>query len=262
MTRIGFSYEMSLKFEEFIHNHYFTLKCFPMELKRQHILSMEHFVTESDMFCESWDGFGNKTYIGHKLGNHKEFRVSVRGEACTDWEKYDTDTNLNMCYRMYSAMTKPSVKMQKYYDVHYAHLEDKLSRYELATYIMRDLYESMIYTPNITNVDTKACEAFELGKGVCQDYAHILITYLRMAKYPSRYIAGLMEGEGQSHAWVETYCNHRWYGLDPTNNMLINDRYIVFSKGRDAKDCIINQGKFYGCGKQTQKIRAKVEVLE
>ena len=99
----------------------------------------------------------------------------------------------------------------------------------------------------------------ELGCGVCQDYSHILISLCHLAGIPARYVVGMLTGEGASHAWVEIYQDEKWYALDPTNNLIVDDEHIKISHGRDYRDCLINQGVFTGCAKQTQEIQVVVE---
>ena len=63
-----------------------------------------------------------------------------------------------------------------------------------------------------------------------------MIAMLRYLHIPCRYVAGIMENENYTHAWVEVYLENKWYGFDPTNNTEVKDSYIVFARGRDAKD--------------------------
>ena len=116
----------------------------------------------------------------------------------------------------------------------------------------------MTYRPGATTVRTTAEEALSEGMGVCQDYAHIMIALLRLLGIPARYAAGMMEGEGESHGWAEVNCRGYWYGFDPANNLLVNDRYIKISHGRDAGDCRICRGVFRNPTVQEQSVRVFV----
>ena len=59
---------------------------------------------------------------------------------------------------------------------------------------------------------------------------------------------------------AEVYLENKWYGFDPTNNTEVKDSYIVFARGRDAKDTLVNKGIYYGeCGMQKQKVHIVVE---
>jgi len=104
------------------------------------------------------------------------------------------------------------------------------------------VFRQLVYEKCVTNSETDAGEALSRGKGVCQDFAHILIGLLRGLGVPARYVTGYIEGEGDSHAWVEAFHEGRWYGLDPTHNTFVREGYIKVAHGRDAKDMRMNSG--------------------
>ena len=137
-----------------------------------------------------------------------------------------------------------------------------LTNFQKAEVLMNSLSENFTYVPGVTGVFTTAEEAFTLEKGVCQDYAHILLALCRKSRIPCKYVAGMMIGEGLTHAWVDVFEAGKWLSLDPTHNRRCDDTYIVFSRGRDAQDCSINQGVFTGGGKQTQEVRVFVEEIQ
>ncbi len=138
---------------------------------------------------------------------------------------------------------------------------DPDAAFQVCTDLMHRLHQDFSYVPGATQVRTTAEEAWGLRKGVCQDYAHIYITLLRMSGIPARYVCGLIAGEGASHAWVEALCGDRWIAFDPTNDCLAGDQYIKLGHGRDADDHGINRGIMWGGGLQTQKIWAQVEAV-
>ena len=119
--------------------------------------------------------------------------------------------------------------------------------------------EAFTYTPGSTTIKTTAEEALAQGKGVCQDYAHVMLAVCRNLGLASRYIAGMLGGEGATHAWVEIYHEGRWVGLDPTHNRLIDDNYITIAHGRDYRDCMLDIGIFSGANvTQTQWVNVSV----
>ncbi|TMF52857.1 MAG: transglutaminase family protein, partial [Chloroflexi bacterium] len=65
------------------------------------------------------------------------------------------------------------------------------------------VYQSMTYRYEVTGVRTTAAAALELGAGVCQDYAHVMLALCRTCGLPSRYVSGHLLGQGGTHAWVE-----------------------------------------------------------
>ena len=127
--------------------------------------------------------------------------------------------------------------------------------------LMKCLHEEFHYETGSTTMRTTAEEAFMQRKGVCQDYAHIMIALCHLAKIPARYVAGMMVGEGYSRAWVEILSEDVWYAFDPTHACEAKENYIKIGVGRDAEDCMINKGILKGGGSQTQEIRVLVEEL-
>lgn len=88
--------------------------------------------------------------------------------------------------------------------------------------LMEAVYRHMSYVPGATDIHTTAAQALRGGKGVCQDYTHILLSMCRMAGIPARYAAGAMIGEGATHAWAEVWLEGMWLGSGP--HQLLYDR--------------------------------------
>ncbi len=262
MRELHFEYFMEIKFEEPVMNHKFSLKCVPRTNSMQRIEKLHVELFPADNLSESADSFGNHILYGEIEHSHQVFRVSVTGSAVTglsDGETEDAPWNVGK-YKVQTAYTMPNEELKNYYEIcclNYAGGK-KNSPYEKALYMMKKLHQDMQYEKGVTDIHTTAAEAFALKKGVCQDYAHILVCLCRMDGVPARYVVGMLEGEGYSHAWVEIYAEGKWYGLDPTNDMLAEDGHIKISSGRDYNDCLLNQGLFTGGGKQTQTIHVLV----
>jgi transglutaminase-like putative cysteine protease len=115
------------------------------------------------------------------------------------------------------------------------------------------VHQSIGYEWGITGVHTTASEALAGGRGVCQDYAHIMLTTCRIAGLPARYVSGHLTGEGGSHAWVEVLYPHPHRrglfmaeGWDPTNNRRTNADYLVVATGRDYADAAPLSGTYDG----------------
>ena len=261
MTRkLRYSYHMQLTFEQPVNRHHFKLRCFPSSNERQKI-SCEHVEIYPVHFSsEVLDSFGNKCVYGTAEQNHDHFAVDVEGTAETDIDgvlraephktelfKYDTElTRAGKSIREFHRSLDP---------MHW------MGFYERAVYMMKMLNDEFRYKPGVTGILTTAEEAFSLRRGVCQDYAHILLAMCRLERIPCRYVTGMIPGEGATHAWIEVLDGEAWRPVDPTHNRECDDTYIKISSGRDAQDCAINQGVFYGGGKQTQEVKAVVEIL-
>jgi transglutaminase-like putative cysteine protease len=128
-------------------------------------------------------------------------------------------------------------------------------------YFSQAVHEKMEYMPLSTNPRTTAREAFLQKRGVCQDFAHILLSLLRLEKIPCRYIAGLASDYGETHAWVEAEVNGKFYGIDPTRNKFIDENYLTLTRGRDFDDCAIERGVLKGFCRGFQKIDLKMRLV-
>jgi transglutaminase-like putative cysteine protease len=140
-----------------------------------------------------------------------------------------------------------------------------------ATELMQRIWEDFDYDPKATLVSTPLGEAFAKKKGVCQDFAHIMIAGLRGTGVPARYVSGYLrtvpppgkerlEGADATHAWVAVWCGpiDGWIGLDPTNNMLIGDDHIVLAEGRDYADISPIDGVILSSGGQDVEVAVDV----
>lgn len=255
MRKLRFTYEMSLIFDEEISNHYFALRCRPQNGATQTIYGYEFSLRGGVDECGlTEDCFGNYCYIGRRVTPHREFSFTAGGYAWST--ELAEPAVLQPIYKYQSAYTSCGPALRRFgRDI----ASPPVNALETARHLMRELFETFQYVPGATTVDTKAEEAFVGGQGVCQDYAHIFIALCRQSGLAARYVAGLMIGEGASHAWAEVYHQGGWIGLDPTHDQLADDTYIKFSVGRDYHDCLLNRGLFRGSGRQTQKIYASVE---
>ncbi|MFQ5597872.1 MAG: alpha-E domain-containing protein [Nitrospiria bacterium] len=136
---------------------------------------------------------------------------------------------------------------------------------EMAETIMHQVGSHMRYELGQTHVGTSASEAFKLGRGVCQDYAHIMISLCRQAELSARYVSGYLPGEGQMHAWVEVLLPIgseqvlTWIPYDPTHQRRCDERYITVAVGRDYQDVAPTSG-FYS-GEAASKLESEVSVI-
>lgn len=134
------------------------------------------------------------------------------------------------------------------------------------------IYNSFEYRQHVTRVDSPIDIALEARRGVCQDFAHIMITLCRNIGIPSRYVSGYLfhrEDVGDrsdvdaSHAWVEAWLpDLGWVGFDPTNNLVVADRHVRVSIGRDYAEAAPVRGVFKGDAQTKLEVRVHVYQLD
>jgi transglutaminase-like putative cysteine protease len=140
--------------------------------------------------------------------------------------------------------------------------------------VLRDLntalYNAITYAPNTTTVDSPIEHALECGCGVCQDYAHIMITLVRGLGIPCRYVSGYLfhqtdnatpdrSAADATHAWVEAWLPEiGWIGFDPTNNLIAGERHIRVAIGRDYADVPPTRGVFKGMAESELSVAVSV----
>ena len=262
-TNLKFCFNMTNKTENDIIRSYFTLHCIPQDTARQKIIDLDIRISPYDTLSESFDEFGNRMYVGQIFQNHDVFSLDISGSAVTGINVYEEvldeeDLDKTAIYKYPTVLTAADYAVRNYYEK--LQLDKYKSAYDKAVFLNNRLASDIEYKKGVTNVNTTAGEALCGAGGVCQDYAHIMLAMLRIDKIPCRYVTGLLVGEGASHAWVEALCGKYWYGFDPTNHTLVAENYIKLSHGRDAKDCLINKGVFYGGGNQKMSVISRVEI--
>lgn len=135
------------------------------------------------------------------------------------------------------------------------------------------IHKDFTYDPSATDVHTTVSETLQLRRGVCQDYAHLMIAVCRCLGLPARYVSGYhfvgdLQGgrsdfEQASHAWMELQIpGTGWIGFDPTNNAEVGGRYVKLGHGRDYKDIVPVKGVYRGTGEQKLEVKVDVRRLE
>lgn len=261
MKKLHFTYDMQIEYSVEVTNCHFTIKCIPVDTLRQKIENTNITMYPQSGYQWGKDGFNNTQIWGVNTIAHTLFRFQIEGDAITGLSDYeeDIDDNLAMVFAHPHGLNVAGNSIISFY-------HDKIKNIDTCTLdkvtsIMGILSENFDYKAGTTQVDTSAEDAFAQHCGVCQDYAHILISLLHMAGIPARYVTGFIIGEGASHAWVEFLDNNKWYGIDPTHNRLVGDDYIKIGHGRDARDCLINRGIMHGGGLHTQHVSVNVQEV-
>ncbi len=140
--------------------------------------------------------------------------------------------------------------------------------------LMQKIYSSLEFKPGFTTVNTPVEAVLKSRKGVCQDFAHLMISCLRNIGLPARYVSGYIEtmpppgkvklvGSDASHAWVAVYFPEiGWVEFDPTNNLLPSYKHIIVAFGRDYFDVAPVKGIIFSSGGQNINVQVDVSRIE
>ncbi|CAL94219.1 transglutaminase family protein [Azoarcus olearius] len=132
--------------------------------------------------------------------------------------------------------------------------------------LMRRIFDEFTFDPEATDVSTPVTEVFEKRRGVCQDYAHFMLSCLRSLGLAARYVSGYiltrppagkprLIGADATHAWIAVYCpRHGWVDFDPTNALMPALEHVTIGWGRDFADVSPLRGVLLGGGGHEPKI--------
>ncbi len=141
--------------------------------------------------------------------------------------------------------------------------------------VNRLMHRVFAYVPGATDVNTSILQVLEQERGVCQDFAHLMLSVLRGRGIPSRYVSGYLHtghdpatqeepeqtrvSNEAMHAWVECLLpDETWCGFDPTNNLVVNSHYIKVHHGRDYGDVTPLKGLYRGPRSSELKVSVRV----
>ncbi len=214
---------------------------------------------------EQVDPFGNLTQIVTLETPHRALRIVVEGtvEVDTDGATVPTDcgTLSPLAYLAPTPLTRPDAALRELAERH-------LGRHPAAPRALMDLVSgiraAVAYQPGSTDVTHSAAEALDLGVGVCQDQAHVLVACCRAAGIPARYVSGYFHGndpgEVASHAWADVWLGPGlgWHSLDVTHAEQAGTRHCRLAVGRDYLDAAPVRGVRRGGGKESMTVTVRV----
>ncbi|MEZ4862825.1 MAG: transglutaminase family protein [Caldilineaceae bacterium] len=140
--------------------------------------------------------------------------------------------------------------------------------------LMARIYRDFTFMPGVTTIATPLEEVLTTRRGVCQDFAQLMIGCLRAQGLAARYVSGYLEtlpppgqvklqGVDASHAWCALYVpDVGWLDFDPTNNLTPHDQHITLGWGRDFADVTPLKGIFFGDGRHQLKVSVDMERVD
>ena len=292
MTRYRILHRTHYDYGATVDLSYHLLRLTPPDTKHQSLLDRQLDISPTPAAIRSMtDHFGNRVEwitleaIHEALTVEQEVTVEVRGRGIAPgaptpaWEEIRTSVagdgfpvqpiESEYAYTSPYAVPVPSV-------VAYASMSFAAGRSVLDG--VRDLTarirSDFTYVPGSTELSTPVAAVMKGRRGVCQDFAHVMIAGLRAIGLPARYVSGYLRtyppaggaelrGADATHAWVSVWCGPElgWVETDPTNDMLVEDEHIVLAYGRDFGDISPLRGVILGGGDHEPQVEVTVTPL-
>lgn len=209
------------------------------------------------------DRFGNTVHHFDVLEVHERIAVVARSEVWT-----------TAAYEAEAPTLSPLDRWDFLARTRYVDLDDQVIEVAAATgtpsdaveaawELMRLVRGAMTYERGTTNVHTTAAEALADGRGVCQDFAHVMIAACKARGIPARYVSGYLYdasngGHGESHAWVDVHVGDTWISLDPTHDSAQTEHYVRVAVGRDYADVPPSRGVYRGPATETLEVAVTI----
>ena len=211
------------------------------------------------------DRFGTVVHHFDVLERHQHLAVSARSEVWTS-EGFEPDLpGATLLERWDALQPTRYVPLDAAITELAASVGRRQTTGETTDAIVAAVRSAMTYTSGSTHVHTTAAEALEEGRGVCQDFAHVMIGVCRALDLPARYVSGYLfdpkrKGEeSESHAWVDVLDDERgWLSIDPTHAAPQGPRHVRVGAGRDYGDVPPSRGVYNGSA--TEELEVVVRI--
>ena len=253
--------------------HCVMLLCLePLQDRGQRLLDFEIETRPAASLNRETDCFGNARHLLDLHRAHRTLEIRTRSTVeaapapalperlgAAAWEEIRSPegTFADWSFTRPSALVRPSPGLEAFVARHrIERCDDPLQ--SLAR-LSDTLFRCLEYIPGSTSAESSVEHILETGRGVCQDYSHLMIAIVRSWGIPARYVSGYLHGPGNAtHAWVECRLpGLGWVGFDPTNQIHAGEGGEVrIAVGRDYRDVSPTRGILHGGG----EIRLEVEV--
>jgi transglutaminase-like putative cysteine protease len=243
----------------------------PQKGGAQRLVSFELDIEPPARLFSYADAFGNAVYHFDVPQPHQSLRIEARSAVETnprvdlpealdmaEWDRARADFIMAEAFEFLHpyGFTVPTPKLASFVaDKGLDKLRD-LDPLSAVKALNETIYQAFDYVPGATEADSPIDHVLESGKGVCQDFSHIMLAVCRAWGLPARYVSGYLftdraggdrSDPDATHAWVEVFLpSLRWVGFDPTNNMLAGERHVSVAIGRDYGDVPPSRGVYKG----------------
>ena len=263
--RLRIEHTTIFQYDRPISEAYSEMRLKPLDTAGQHVLSFALHTEPRDEVLQYLDRFGNDVRYFDVIQPHQRLVASARSEVLTPEHFVQYENGLSpldeydyLTPTLYAPVTPQIIDFART-------CCEPESPTQTVHNLMEAIYGHLKYEKGATDVTTNAAEALALGRGVCQDFAHLMLAACRSRGIPARYVSGYLYSHGQStatHAWVDVFIEGQgWLSLDPTHNQAQSSEYVRLAVGRDYADVPPTHGVFVGNAKEEMEVTVKVQSI-
>jgi transglutaminase-like putative cysteine protease len=260
--RLRIEHITTFHYDQPISEAYTEMRLKPLDADGQRCLAFSLVTEPHDDVLQYTDPFGNDVRHFGVIQPHQKLMVAAASEVLTPG-----------AYTADSDQLSPLEEFNYLSPTGYAPHTGALSGFAAARRaagdlpgtalaLMHAIHDTLVYEKGVTDVRTTADHALALGRGVCQDFSHIMLAACRSQGLAARYVSGYLYNDGNtaaSHAWVDVLLPGRgWVSLDPTHNREQTGQYVRVAVGRDYADVPPTRGIFKGNARETMEVRVTV----
>ena len=247
--KIKITHSTTYKYSSIVPRLIQCLKLYPSVCDNQEILEWKTFSNHGKILESHTDALGHRIQNIFIKNFHGKLKITSKGilktKDLSGVVKGLKEKVNPKCFLRETELTKPCENIKK---ISVNTKINNKNQIELAHKLNLLVSNSIKYASGTTTTSTSSRDALKQKKGVCQDFAHILISAARFNQLPARYINGFCleetnSGENTTHAWVEIFINNLgWVAFDPSHKKCIDDKYVRISTGFDFEDASIIKG--------------------
>lgn len=243
----------------------------PQKSIRQRLISFDLDLDPPSQLFSYADSFGNAVHHFDVPQPHDQLTITARAAVESqapprlpkdldmgEWDRLRSDflQGENFDFLHPHGFARETASLRKYEIDHAVGDLRLLDPLKALLALNETIYDSFAYETGVTRADSPIDHVLKSRKGVCQDFAHVMIAICRSWGIPARYVSGYLFTDRKhgdrsdpdaTHAWVEVFLpSLRWFGLDPTNNTIVGERHITCAVGRDYSDVPPSRGVYKG----------------
>ncbi len=274
--RLQIRHTTTFTYDEPISEAYTEMRLSPMETGGQRCLRFRLSTEPKGEVMAYSDRYGNLVHHFDTLQSHDRVVVTAISEVETSDRFLDPGELSPLDEFDYLSPTRYTPTDDEIVRLAREHVVPG-DRSETVTRLMNAVYNSMKYEPGATDVKTTAAESLRLRRGVCQDFAHVMLAACRSIEIPARYVSGYLYNPGlieerreagmiiptnaASHAWLDVYLpDEGWISIDPTHTCWQTASYVRVAIGRDYADVSPTKGIYKGTAAEKLSVNVVVKA--